>query len=175
MSGRGFSWGRLALLLVSMLVVGGGAVIGIWGKEIQRGLKFPGKVGTAADEFFFSGEPTSADFRYWQLKLGDGSEWKVIEADTENQPSLPTWLIYMVQGPDRQTLILEERFDAVRMSDLNRSLSTLTLEPDDLEIAQQTAPTLVAEGSPYLALIQTTDAATFTAALEGLGFRKTSF
>lgn len=175
MSGRGFSWGRLALLLVSMFVVGGGAVIGIWGKEIQRGLKFPGKVGTAADEFFFSGQPTTEDYRYWLLKLGDGSEWKVIEADTETEASLPTWLIYMVQGPDRQTLILEERFDAVRMSDLNRSLSTLTLPPDDLAVARESAPGLVADGSPYLALIQATNAASFASALEQLGFRKTSF
>lgn len=74
---------------------------------IQRGLSFPGKVGTAADHYFHDGTRLEKGFDYGEITLGDGSVWKYVQADTRGEKSYPSWLIVVWQGPDRQTYILE--------------------------------------------------------------------
>ncbi|WP_309398795.1 hypothetical protein [Cerasicoccus maritimus] len=174
MSKRGFSLKRFAILLAVLVVLSAVAFVSVFWSRIQLGLKFPGRVGTAADHYFFDGSETEG-FRYLTFTLGDGAEWKLVEANTHGQDSLPTWLIFMVQGPDKQTLILEERFDKGRMLDIGNSFFTHAFEPEPLEVARQTASETIPADSPYLALIQARNSEELVVAMQAMGFRRTSF
>ncbi|WP_309384833.1 hypothetical protein [Cerasicoccus frondis] len=174
MSQRGFSLKRLALLLAVFMVLPIAVLAGVFWSELQYGLKFPGRVGTSADQYFFDGSKTE-DFRYLTFTLGNGGQWKVVEADTENAESIPSWLILMVQGPARQTYILEERYAVDRAEDLMICFFTLALTDEHLVVARQTAGETIDPGSAYLDLINAHDDEALTAALLELGFRRTSF
>jgi len=95
----------------ALLVIFGvlAVVLGVYAyfhEGIQRGLKFPGRVGTAADHYFHDGTQLEPGFNYGRITLDDGV-WKYVRADTTGQRSYPAWYIIMAQGPERQTFVLE--------------------------------------------------------------------
>ena len=99
-------------LLISFAVLGG--IYLYFHEGIQRGLSFPGKVGTAADHYFHDGTKLEPDISYGEFILRDGSVWRYVAADTEGQSSYPTWYIIIAQGPERQTYIMQSNHQIER-------------------------------------------------------------
>lgn len=170
---RKISGKRLGLLLAIALPLALIAYLAVYWGEIQHGLKLPGRVGTAADQYFFDGQQIEPDFGYRTVTLPNGDVWKFVEADTNGQRSIPSWLIFMAQGPERQTLVYEARFDYSKMRDLFTALNCIQLRASDPALADERAKGL--RHSPlHDQLFQAADSAAFSNTLRALGFRPTT-
>lgn len=169
------SFKRLGLLFAIALPLAVITYCAVFWSEIQYGLKLPGRVGTAADQYFHDSQQLEAAFNYHRFLLPDGSEWKVVSADTNGERSIPSWLIVLAQGPGRQTYVLEQSFDYNRMYSLNRIFTYMRERQAQPEVALSNAERLQHADARYLELYQAPDSARFAQVLEALGFRKTSY
>ncbi|GHB97055.1 hypothetical protein [Cerasicoccus arenae] len=161
-------WVIIALVVIAVI----GGVIFFTRDKIDRGLSFPGKVGTAADYYFFNGtlsaEASELDITALVLLLPDGSQWKVVQGIEET--SIPSWLICMIQGPERQTYVLEQSFNQTELEWLGYSFFNLAL--NQIESASPVKETPYPPDSPYQDIADAKGTADFEAALLKIGFRK---
>ena len=158
-----------------------GALILIFGtlaamnwSQLQYGLKLPGRVGSAADQYFYDGQITEDGFSYETVTLEDGSVWKLVGASAKKEDSIPSWLIYIAQGPE-QTLVLEERYHSTKVQLLPKAIKAMKQRPKDPQQARAMAANFSSEEIPNLYnLYLAPDSDAFSAALLELGFRKTT-
>ncbi len=166
---------RLLILLAIGLPLAAAIYTAVFWNELQYGLKLPGIVGTAADRYFYDGSKMDDEVAYCTFMLKDDSEWKAVMAHTNGKRSIPSWLIFILQGPDRQTYVFEGRFDYSKMMNLHSTFGDMIDRENDQVRADQNAQRSIHDDPRYFALYSSVDSQAFEATLLDLGFRKTSY